>query len=63
MLSGMLKVSPMRNESIQDVVFYKFVCDFQQAGERKALTTKKTEKKIHEGIYRVGFLNYLKLTC
>lgn len=45
MLSGMLKVSPMRNESIQDVIFYKFICDFQKAGERKALTTKKTQRK------------------
>ena len=45
MLSGMLKVSPMRNESIQDVVFYKFICDFQKAGERQALTTKKTQRK------------------
>lgn len=64
MLSGMLKVSPMRNESIQDVIFYMFICDFQKAGERKALATEKTQrKKIHEGIYRVSFLNYLKLTC
>lgn len=45
MLSGMLKVSPMRNESMQDVAFYKPICDFQKAGERNALATKKTQKR------------------
>lgn len=45
MLSGMLKVSPMRNESMQDVAFYKPICDFQKAGERNALATKKTQRK------------------
>lgn len=44
MLSGMLKVNPMRNESMYDVTFYK-LCDFQQAGGRNALVTKKTEKR------------------
>ena len=41
----MLKVSPMRNESMQDVAFYKLICDFQKAGERNALAAKKTQRK------------------
>ena len=41
MLSGMPRVNPMRNESMEDVAFYKLICDFRQAGERNALATKK----------------------
>lgn len=44
-LSGMLKVNPIRNESMQDVTFYMLICDFQQAGGKNALVTKKIQRK------------------
>lgn len=60
----MLTVTPMRSESMWAVAFYKLICDFEKAGERNVLAIKMMQREENtQGADRIGFLNYLRLTC